>query len=221
MKKVLIFLAVTILVIGIAGTAGAWTVTLGDAYNVTSGGKAYKAYDINFNGEETDYLDMLFVSLGFDTNDVSFAKMRTTPLNFVNADEEVVWMNYTVSPFTDSASQGLIYNIMGESPIDLPHAFFPVASGNTKIMTALFTTVAGGTFDDTSVYFTVGGYINPAANELTDINGEVLFNNYNTQEWYLTVTPDTIAPAPVPIPGAIWLLGSGILGLIGVRRKKA
>jgi hypothetical protein len=27
------------------------------------------------------------------------------------------------------------------------------------------------------------------------------------------------APAAVPIPGAIWLLGSGLLGLIGIRRK--
>lgn len=27
------------------------------------------------------------------------------------------------------------------------------------------------------------------------------------------------AQAPVPIPGAVWLLGSGLLGLIGIRRK--
>ena len=25
---------------------------------------------------------------------------------------------------------------------------------------------------------------------------------------------------PVPIPGAVWLLGSGLLGLVGIRRKK-
>jgi len=25
--------------------------------------------------------------------------------------------------------------------------------------------------------------------------------------------------SPVPIPGAIWILGSGLLGLLGVRRK--
>jgi len=24
---------------------------------------------------------------------------------------------------------------------------------------------------------------------------------------------------PVPIPGAIWLLGSGLIGIIGIRRK--
>ena len=28
-------------------------------------------------------------------------------------------------------------------------------------------------------------------------------------------------PSNVPIPGAVWLLGSGLLGLVGIRRKKA
>jgi uncharacterized membrane protein len=26
-------------------------------------------------------------------------------------------------------------------------------------------------------------------------------------------------PAPVPIPGAVWLLGSGLIGLVGIRRR--
>ena len=28
------------------------------------------------------------------------------------------------------------------------------------------------------------------------------------------------AASPVPVPGAVWLLGSGLLGLVGIRRKK-
>ena len=31
---------------------------------------------------------------------------------------------------------------------------------------------------------------------------------------------DAFGANPVPIPGAVWLLGSGLLGLIGIRRKK-
>ena len=32
---------------------------------------------------------------------------------------------------------------------------------------------------------------------------------------------DAFGANPVPIPGAVWLLGSGLLGLIGIRRKKS
>jgi hypothetical protein len=31
---------------------------------------------------------------------------------------------------------------------------------------------------------------------------------------------DELAPAVVPVPGAIWLLGSGLLGMIGIARGK-
>jgi hypothetical protein len=33
-------------------------------------------------------------------------------------------------------------------------------------------------------------------------------------------TPDSPEAAPVPVPAAVWLLGSGLLGLIGFRRKR-
>ena len=32
---------------------------------------------------------------------------------------------------------------------------------------------------------------------------------------------DAFGANPVPIPGAVWLLGSGLLGLLGIRRKKS
>jgi len=31
---------------------------------------------------------------------------------------------------------------------------------------------------------------------------------------------DDVTGSPVPIPGAVWLLGSGLLGLVGIRRKQ-
>ena len=36
----------------------------------------------------------------------------------------------------------------------------------------------------------------------------------------LTAISDTM-PAATPIPGAVWLLGTGLVGLVGLRRKKA
>jgi hypothetical protein len=29
------------------------------------------------------------------------------------------------------------------------------------------------------------------------------------------------SPSPVPVPAALWLFGSGLLGLLGVKRKKS
>lgn len=40
------------------------------------------------------------------------------------------------------------------------------------------------------------------------------FNNPDGNAPYITTSP-------VPVPGAVWLLGSGILGMIGLRRRKA
>jgi hypothetical protein len=44
---------------------------------------------------------------------------------------------------------------------------------------------------------------------------------YTNSRFYLdNVILDVTPSSSVPIPGAIWLLGSGVLGLIGIRRKK-
>jgi len=40
--------------------------------------------------------------------------------------------------------------------------------------------------------------------------------------WVLAVAPGQVgALSAVPVPGAIWLLGSGLLGVLGLRRRKA
>jgi hypothetical protein len=36
----------------------------------------------------------------------------------------------------------------------------------------------------------------------------------------LTLTGNTVTPPTVPLPPAVWLLGSGLLGLVGVSRRR-
>jgi hypothetical protein len=42
-------------------------------------------------------------------------------------------------------------------------------------------------------------------------------HGYGTYSYYTTSLTSPVSP--VPIPGAVWLLGSGLLGLMGLRRK--
>jgi len=45
--------------------------------------------------------------------------------------------------------------------------------------------------------------------------------NGNTGTWTLTgVVNGGSSPAPVPLPATVWLMGSGLLGLVGVARRK-
>ena len=56
-------------------------------------------------------------------------------------------------------------------------------------------------------------------------------SNYTTERWYYALSPSSTAPTgtnyqdfltpvtPTPIPTALWLLGTGLLGLVGLRRK--
>ena len=68
------------------------------------------------------------------------------------------------------------------------------------------------------------GYYTPEG-DLSDFDGENVFGT-----WKLIVADDASLDtgtlnefrmniSPVPVPGAIWLLGSGLLGLFGLRKK--
>ena len=63
--------------------------------------------------------------------------------------------------------------------------------------------------DPTYTYY---NYTGVAAGALTMIDFGFRYN----PGWF---DFDDVSMNPVPIPGAIWLLGSGLIGLIGVRRK--
>jgi hypothetical protein len=48
------------------------------------------------------------------------------------------------------------------------------------------------------------------------------YNASDDEVGFAFTTTDTLTESSVPIPAAVWLIGSGLIGLIGIaRRKKA
>lgn len=47
-------------------------------------------------------------------------------------------------------------------------------------------------------------------------------NVYSSGEFYFAIVDphQNVVAAPVPVPGAVWLFGSGLIGLVGLRRKQ-
>lgn len=70
--------------------------------------------------------------------------------------------------------------------------------------------ITGGTGTDFDIYTIASGHA-----------------GYSTGNWMIAYTPITVGAAnyqdflvPTPIPAAFWLLGSGLMGLVAVRRRR-
>lgn len=103
------------------------------------------------------------------------------------------------------------------------------AEGSAQITVSLFRTsgelpltsaakdeyVADVSNDQFPIYFTTD-----TANGRLNAVVRVWFQPDEMGQLVLTTEAITKAGAPVPIPAAFWLLGSGLVGLIGIRRRK-
>ncbi len=90
-----------------------------------------------------------------------------------------------------------------------------------------FITIPGSSFLDTYWSGTQGS-LNTANAWFFDMTGSAFFGNGGIQNtsnkstyfnvW--AVLPGDAAPSSVPVPAAVWLFGSGLLGLVGVARNR-
>lgn len=119
------------------------------------------------------------------------------------------WESTFSSDGSGSADKSAWFGLeFGTSGID-PNK--PTPTGTFTIGTITFTALKAGTTSPTladSVASTSGGFVNDLGDPIA-----VIFNS--------TPIPLTIkSPAEVPVPAALWLLGSGLMGLVGWSRRR-
>lgn len=84
-------------------------------------------------------------------------------------------------------------------------------STNTGILEFTFNTVSGVINDDLGPFSAGGIIISVSSSSMANFDVDVLTTNW---------TGGGVADVFVPVPAAVWLFGSGLIGLLGVARQR-
>ncbi len=96
------------------------------------------------------------------------------------------------------------------------YTFTGKADLNTPVVTDYLEMYSGILSADVSPGSLLGGFVFTADYQLGNIAYDAVFSDHGTLEAFTTISGTT---SVVPIPGAVWLLASGLAGLVGIRRK--
>ena len=210
------------------GTAHAWYIELTNVDGTLTEGEYY-TMDIYFQGEETDNLETYFAAVRWNESLVSLAGIvyydytRPEP----PFGEYTLWNGEELPDSPPGSHFGYwdvpsneYWNINGAENLDHPDEFYPMATGENLLATLWFTAQTSGYYED------IASFINSNTDELVMINDQTLVEAEDFCPLYdgiITFRKQGTSSiiAPVPIPAAVWLLGSGVVGLLGLRRRLA
>jgi hypothetical protein len=148
----------------------------------------------------------------------------------------------TINPVADGPIDGnALTNAMGniESVAQANNLFLSSANSyvsNTATnpvsgYTGIWGTNFGGTFFFNNTVTGFGtdqlmSFIALGSSDVTDLGGVPISTTFSNAKWHVNTATGTVSyvgqVSAVPVPAAVWLFGSGLLGLVGIsRRKKA
>jgi len=197
--------------------AFAWQFTLSNADGSLTEGGTYEMV-VDFQGDTTDYLDFLFFAIEWNTDLLAVG-------DFVAMNEYVrdpgfpqspynLWEPTFITPELD-IENGRYINVNAATHNDHMREFFPEDTGETQMATFTFTALQTGYFEDLATF-----YFTPE-NDLTEL---VNINDvsYDAEKGHLQITKSGSSSvlSAVPIPGALWLFGTGLMGLFGARFRR-
>lgn len=192
-----------------------------------AGNNIYTAYNGSQNGvtvrDSSTFNQLLFFDPGFNiqgitagSNNDMYLTSGNTIYNYSNTGtllNSFSWPSTSIN-YTDTTYNGSkLYTVYGGSQQGVT-----VRDGNTLVQSNVVVPgyVANGiaSGDNNDMYLTSGNRIDHYSDTGTLLNSMVF------PDQGIIYGGITYAPAPVPVPAAAWLFASGLLGLLGVSRRK-
>jgi len=212
MKKLtykLILLAVTLVSGFTVNAATVWSVS-DAAGNCISG--AHGLWTNTAIGEPTCHANYFSISGTLTDFGDGTAELSATA---VNPDGLIATIDLSFAGFTDNHNSLALKNGGSATPTEIDDwIFFTSVTGTINITTVGSFTALGMVADH-------GLQIGVGANDKTHEFGASMWldmsgGNYGINHWDINMDL-----TPVPVPAAAWLFGTGLIGLVGVARRKA
>ena len=184
-----------------------WYMELGNVDGTITAGDYY-IMPINIVTDDSNFnINDFYLTIDYDETLVSYIAYDAMEYDDgVMPFPTVLWE----CPLPEHDTGEVVYNILGSESLGHIAEFLPGA-GTILMGDVWFQALVSGTYSDIGVF--VDG---PSDDLITTYQNTIMF-----PDLIQTKVGNAYQLSPVPIPGAVWLLGSGLIGLIGIRRKKA